>query len=104
VAANPCGILAKPGGAVGKHERSGIHAYVSPLGTGRDIARNLEAPVHEMALPISIETRTGDTPHSKRKRQRNPPDILITTPEQVSLLIADQGRAYAAPSQIHHSG
>ena len=47
-----------------------------------------------MALPIRIETRTGDTPHSKRKRQREkPPDILVTTPEQLSLLAADPGAA-----------
>ncbi len=80
-----------------KHERNGIHTlYISPLkALAVDIARNLEAPVREMALPISTETRTGDTPHSKRKRQReHPPDILITTPEQVSLLIADPGAAH----------
>ena len=80
-----------------KHERNGIHTlYISPLkALAVDIARNLEAPVREMELPISIETRTGDTPHSKRKRQReHPPDILITTPEQVSLLIADAGAAH----------
>ncbi|MGB9140899.1 MAG: ligase-associated DNA damage response DEXH box helicase, partial [Aestuariivirga sp.] len=79
------------------HERRGIHTlYISPLkALAVDIARNLEAPVKEMALPIAIETRTGDTPHSKRKRQReNPPDILITTPEQVSLLIADAGASH----------
>ncbi len=79
------------------HERDGIHTlYISPLkALAVDIARNLEAPVREMALPITIETRTGDTPHSRRKRQReNPPDILITTPEQVSLLIADPGAAH----------
>ncbi len=79
------------------HERAGIHTlYVSPLkALAVDIARNLEAPVKEMALPISIETRTGDTPHAKRKRQREkPPDILITTPEQISLLIADAGAAH----------
>ena len=48
-----------------------------------------------MVLPISIETRTGDTPHAKRKRQREkPPAILITTPEQVSLLVAEPGAAH----------
>ncbi|HQX84164.1 MAG TPA: DEAD/DEAH box helicase, partial [Aestuariivirga sp.] len=79
------------------HERKGIHTlYISPLkALAVDIARNLEAPVLEMGLPITIETRTGDTPHSRRKRQReHPPDILITTPEQVSLLIADAGAAH----------
>ena len=42
-----------------------------------------------MGLAISIETRTGDTPQHKRRRQAiAPPDILLTTPEQVALLIA----------------
>jgi ATP-dependent Lhr-like helicase len=79
------------------HERQGVHTlYVSPLkALAVDIARNLQAPVREMDLPITIETRTGDTPHARRKRQReNPPDILITTPEQVSLMIADPGAAH----------
>jgi ATP-dependent Lhr-like helicase len=70
----------------------GIHTlYISPLkALAVDIARNLEAPVTEMGLAVSIETRTGDTPHARRQRQRRkPPDILITTPEQVSLLAAD---------------
>lgn len=72
----------------------GIHTlYISPLkALAVDIARNLEAPVREMGLEISIETRTGDTPPSKRRRQRlYPPSILITTPEQASLLIAHEG-------------
>jgi ATP-dependent Lhr-like helicase len=43
-----------------------------------------------MGLDVRIETRTGDTPSTKRTRQKvAPPDILITTPEQVALLIAD---------------
>src|SRR5690606_20031926 len=38
---------------------------------------------------IAIETRTGDTPAHKRQRQKlAPPDILLTTPEQLALLIA----------------
>jgi ATP-dependent helicase Lhr and Lhr-like helicase len=77
-------------GAAGK----GLHTlYVSPLkALAVDIARNLEMPVSEMGLPIRIEARTGDTPAHKRQRQKtNPPDILITTPEQVSLLIAQEG-------------
>ncbi|HFC04832.1 MAG TPA: ligase-associated DNA damage response DEXH box helicase, partial [Rhizobiales bacterium] len=72
----------------------GVHTlYISPLkALAVDIARNLETPVKEMGLDISIETRTGDTPQSKRSRQRyNPPDILVTTPEQASLLIAHEG-------------
>ena len=82
----------------GQAERTGgIHTlYISPLkALAVDIARNLEAPVAEMALPVAIETRTGDTPHCKRQRQRQkPPDILITTPEQVSLLVSDPHAAF----------
>ncbi|SOC46168.1 ATP-dependent Lhr-like helicase [Rhizobium subbaraonis] len=77
----------KPGSAF-----TGIHTlYISPLkALAVDIERNLTIPVEEMGLPVRIETRTGDTPQSKRQRQRlNPPDILLTTPEQVALLIAN---------------
>ena len=69
----------------------GIHTlYISPLkALAVDIERNLDRPVSDMALKISVETRTGDTPQSKRTRQRlDPPDILLTTPEQLALLIA----------------
>ncbi len=64
--------------------------YLSPLkALAVDIARNLEAPVEEMKLPVTIETRTGDTPSNRRQRQlRQPPDILLTTPEQLALLLA----------------
>jgi ATP-dependent helicase Lhr and Lhr-like helicase len=64
--------------------------YISPLkALAVDIARNLERPVAEMELDIRLETRTGDTPAHKRQRQkRNPPDMLLTTPEQLALLIA----------------
>ncbi|MGI8525366.1 MAG: ligase-associated DNA damage response DEXH box helicase [Pseudolabrys sp.] len=69
----------------------GLHTlYISPLkALAVDIARNLETPVREMGLPVRLETRTGDTPASKRQRQRrDPPDILLTTPEQLALLLA----------------
>ena len=69
----------------------GLHTlYISPLkALAVDIARNLEAPIAEMNLPIKVETRTGDTPVSRRQRQRRyPPDILLTTPEQLALLLS----------------
>ena len=69
----------------------GIHTlYVSPLkALAVDILRNLETPIAEMGLKVTSETRTGDTPVHKRTRQKDrPPDILLTTPEQVALLIA----------------
>ncbi len=68
-----------------------IHTlYVSPLkALTVDIARNLATPVDEMELPIRLETRTGDTPASRRARQRVlPPDILLTTPEQIALMLS----------------
>jgi ATP-dependent Lhr-like helicase len=75
----------------------GLHTlYISPLkALAVDIARNLETPVREMGLPVRIETRTGDTPASKRQRQRrDPPDILLTTPEQLALLLASADAPY----------
>ncbi|MBN9587691.1 MAG: DNA ligase-associated DEXH box helicase [Alphaproteobacteria bacterium 64-11] len=64
--------------------------YISPLkALAVDVARNLETPVAEMGLGVSVETRTGDTPAARRQRQRHaPPDILLTTPEQLALLVA----------------
>ena len=71
--------------------RSGLHTlYISPLkALAVDVARNLSAPIAEMDLPVTVETRTGDTSAARRQRQRHaPPDILLTTPEQLSLLLA----------------
>lgn len=71
--------------------RDGLHTlYVSPLkALTVDIHRNLTAPVEEMGLPVTMETRTGDTPQSKRVRQRRkPPNILMTTPESLALLLS----------------
>jgi ATP-dependent Lhr-like helicase len=81
----------------GLRRDGGLHTlYISPLkALAVDIARNLETPVAEMALPVRIETRTGDTPASKRQRQRrDPPDILLTTPEQLALLLATADGPY----------
>ena len=83
----------------------GLHTlYISPLkALAVDIARNLETPVAEMGLPIRIETRTGDTPVSKRTRQRrDPPDILMTTPESLALLLSysDAGRFFGGLRRV----
>ncbi len=66
--------------------------YISPLkALAVDIARNLEAPINEMGLDVTIETRTGDTSAHKRRRQKlNPPNLLLTTPEQIALLLASR--------------
>ena len=78
----------------------GIHTlYISPLkALAVDIARNLEQPVAEIGLDVRLETRTGDTSLHKRQRQKlNPPDILLTTPEQAALLLSatDADRFFA---------
>ncbi|HEV7636137.1 MAG TPA: ligase-associated DNA damage response DEXH box helicase, partial [Bradyrhizobium sp.] len=82
----------QPSPTRGEGARSrGLHTlYISPLkALAVDIARNLETPVGEMGLPVKVETRTGDTPVSRRQRQRRyPPDILLTTPEQLALLLS----------------
>ena len=64
--------------------------YISPLkALAVDIQRNLLAPVAAMGLDIRVETRTGDTPSDRKKRQRErPPHILLTTPESLSLLLS----------------
>jgi ATP-dependent Lhr-like helicase len=83
--------------AGGGNRDGALHTlYVSPLkALAVDIARNLEQPVAEMGLPIRIETRTGDTPASRRQRQRrDPPHILLTTPEQLALVLASPDAPY----------
>ncbi|PKL31237.1 MAG: ATP-dependent helicase, partial [Spirochaetae bacterium HGW-Spirochaetae-10] len=74
--------------------------YVSPLkALNNDIRRNLLLPLEELqaefenaglAMPeIRVVTRSGDTPQSERNRmRRHPPEILITTPESLNLLLA----------------
>lgn len=70
---------------------TGLHTlYVSPLkALAVDIQRNLVTPIDEMGLDIRVETRTGDTPSDRKARQRvKPPQILLTTPESLSLLLS----------------
>ena len=86
-------LTEKPKVAVGAGLRT---LYISPLkALAVDIARNLLSPISEMGLSLRVETRTGDTPASKRQRQRiKPPEILLTTPEQVALMIAHEDAGY----------
>src|SRR3546814_13852598 len=70
---------------------SDLHTlYISPLkALGVDIHRNLTQPIEEMDLAIACETRTGDTPQSKRQRpRRRPPGLLMTTPESLAQLLS----------------
>jgi ATP-dependent Lhr-like helicase len=78
--------------------------YVSPLkALTYDVERNLRAPLHGIALAaqrlgvpeprISIAGRTGDTPQEQRRElARRPPDILVTTPESLYLLLTSAAR------------
>jgi len=71
--------------------QDGLHTlYVSPLkALAVDVRRNLLAPIEEMGLDLKVETRTGDTPSDRKARQRvKPPQILLTTPESLSLLLS----------------
>jgi ATP-dependent helicase Lhr and Lhr-like helicase len=78
-----CELVEQPG--------EGLHTlYISPLkALAVDVQRNLIGPVEEMRLPIRVETRTGDTPSDRKARQRvKPPQMLLTTPESLSLLLS----------------
>ena len=69
----------------------GLHTlYLSPLkALTYDIERNLNLPVAEMGLAVRVESRTGDTSSHRRQRQRrNPPHILLTTPESLMLMLS----------------
>lgn len=114
----PCQLLIAPTGggktmagflptlaelADGNH--NGLHTlYISPLkALAADIKRNLSGPVAEMGLPIRIEDRTGDTPSSRKRRQRaDPPHILLTTPESLALLTSyeDAERTFSGLQRV----
>ncbi len=88
-----------------QERRGGLHTlYVSPLkALAADVARNLTRPAEEMGLGLRIEARTGDTAQSRRRRQRaDPPDILLTTPESLALLLSqpEGARLFAGLSRV----
>ncbi|MGB0843799.1 MAG: DEAD/DEAH box helicase, partial [Alphaproteobacteria bacterium] len=67
-------------------DHAGTHTlYISPLkALTTDIGRNLQTPVSEMGLGLSIGIRTGDTSQAERKKQSaNPPSLYLTTPESL---------------------
>jgi ATP-dependent Lhr-like helicase len=68
--------------------------YVSPLkALNYDIERNLRGPLAGLQSELRIGVRTGDTPQKERAEMlRNPPDILITTPESLYLLLTSRAR------------
>src|SRR5436190_8674186 len=68
--------------------------YVSPLkALNYDIERNLRGPLAGLRSELAVAVRTGDTPQKERQRMlRHPPDILITTPESLFLMLTSQAR------------
>jgi ATP-dependent Lhr-like helicase len=68
--------------------------YVSPLkALNYDIERNLRGPLAGLGSELTVAVRTGDTPQKERQRMlRHPPDILITTPESLFLMLTSQAR------------
>ena len=68
--------------------------YVSPLkALSYDVERNLRAPLQGIGADVAVGLRTGDTPQKQRQAmKRTPPDILITTPESLYLMITSQVR------------
>src|SRR5215211_7074733 len=68
--------------------------YVSPLkALNYDVERNLRGPLSGLASDLRVAVRTGDTPAKERAAMlRTPPDILITTPESLFLLLTSRAR------------
>jgi ATP-dependent helicase Lhr and Lhr-like helicase len=68
--------------------------YVSPLkALSYDVDRNLRAPLRGIGADLRVAVRTGDTPQRERiAMRREPPDILITTPESLYLILTSQAR------------
>ena len=68
--------------------------YISPLkALNYDVERNLRGPLAGLRSELRVGVRTGDTPQKERAAMlRNAPDILITTPESLFLLLTSQAR------------
>jgi ATP-dependent Lhr-like helicase len=75
-------------------ERRTRLVYVSPLkALSYDIERNLRAPLRGIDADIRVAIRTGDTPQRERTAmRRTPPDVLITTPESLYLMLTSRAR------------
>jgi ATP-dependent Lhr-like helicase len=72
--------------------------YVSPLkALSYDVEKNLRAPLKGIGGEISVAIRTGDTPQKERQAMlRTPPDVLITTPESLYLMLTSRAREFLA--------
>ena len=77
---------------VAHHRQKGLQIlYITPLrAISRDIELALNAPLVALETDLTVESRTGDTSSSVRRRQRDRlPEVLITTPESLSLLLCN---------------
>ncbi len=75
--------------------------YVSPLkALSYDIDRNLRVPLRGIGAQLSVAVRTGDTPQKERAAMlKEPPDILITTPESLYLMLTGQAQRLFEPTR-----
>ncbi len=82
-------------------ERRTRLVYVSPLkALGYDVERNLRAPLRGIGADVRVAVRTGDTPQRERREMlKTPPDILITTPESLYLMLTSQARELFAGTE-----
>src|SRR4051812_10950292 len=81
-------FVAKP-----THEQTRL-VYVSPLkALSYDVEKNLRAPLRGIGADLNVAIRTGDTPRKERRDMvKHPPDVLITTPESLYLMLTSQAR------------
>jgi ATP-dependent Lhr-like helicase len=81
---------------LGADERRTRLVYVSPLkALSYDIERNLRAPLKGIGGGVEVAIRTGDTPQKERQAMlRRPPDVLITTPESLYLMLTGRAREF----------
>jgi ATP-dependent Lhr-like helicase len=84
----------------GERGRIGL-VYISPLkALSYDIDRNLRVPLRGIAADLKVAVRTGDTPQRERQAMlREPPDILITTPESLYLMLTGRAQELFAGAQ-----
>lgn len=82
-------------------ERRTRLVYVSPLkALSYDIERNLRAPLKGIGGDVTVAIRTGDTPQKERAAMlRNPPDVLITTPESLYLMLTSRAREFLGTTE-----
>src|SRR5215211_1259436 len=82
-------------------ERKTRLVYVSPLkALSYDVEKNLRAPLKGIRGDVSVAIRTGDTPQKERQAMlRTPPDVLITTPESLYLMLTSKAREFLVDAE-----